>query len=147
MSLIIMRGPLLAAALALAACGHTRSVDQPASEQDAHPAKKQARPKKPTDEDKPKPRETGTLETPVPRTPAAAIEPGQLRQIQARLAQRKLLGQHESGTLDPPTEEALRRLQHDEDLPETGLPDHETVRKLGLDPDQVFAKRRGEPGR
>jgi len=97
------------------------------------------------DDDKRK-RQEGTAATPVPRTPVAALEPGQLREIQRRLGQRKLLGQHEDGNLDEPTRAALRKLQKDADLPETGLPDHETVRKLGLDPDQVFAKRRDDQG-
>jgi hypothetical protein len=94
------------------------------------------------DEDKPKKRYQGTSGTPVPLSPADALEPGQLREIQRRLGDRKLLGQHEDGNLDQATREALRKLQKAEDLPETGLPDHETVRKLGLDPDRVFAKRR-----
>jgi hypothetical protein len=141
---------LAAGALAAAACGHTRSAPSktestgPGTEPAKQPAKPSAA-RKPEDQRTP-PRKTGTAETPVPRTPAAALEPGQLRQIQRRLAERKLLGAHDEGTLDEPTRQALRRLQRQEDLPETGLPDSETVRKLGLDPDQVFARRRGPPG-
>jgi hypothetical protein len=34
----------------------------------------------------------------------------------------------------------LKQFQHDHDLPMTGQPDHETVSKLGLKPDDVFLK-------
>jgi hypothetical protein len=143
------------AALLLAACGHTTTTGTPqaarpeerraassssssassgssssgsgSSSKEARPAAKRAH---------------GTADTPVPRTPAAALEPGQLRNIQKKLSERHLLaGDHHSESIDQPTESALRRLQHEEKLPETGLPDHETVRKLGLDPDKVFTKR------
>jgi putative peptidoglycan binding protein len=135
-----VRGAVVAAALAMAACSHTSSVGQPSSNQvppKDRPAKSE---KKDQGQDQSK-REIGTAATPVSSTPAAALEPGQLRRIQHALAGRKLLGDHQEGSLDDATKRALRRLQHDEDLPETGLPDHETVRKLGLDPDEVFAKR------
>jgi hypothetical protein len=147
-------GWLMAAALLAGAC-HPHTVATPATDRDARAQaqKSPSGPKRPkpeaaakTDDDKAKPRDEGTADTPIPRNPAAALEHGQLKEIQRRLAQRKLLGEHEEGNLDEPTRVALRRLQKAEDLPETGLPDHETVRKLGLDPDQVFAKRREEPG-
>ena len=35
---------------------------------------------------------------------------------------------------------ALRRFQAAHDLPSTGVPDHETVRRLGLNPDELFRK-------
>jgi Putative peptidoglycan binding domain len=149
-----VRGSLLAALLAApAGCSHTRTTGTPAAPEKSgeatstRPARK-ARPpaEKTADEDKPKPRTTGTASTPVPRTPAAALEAGQLRRIQEALAGKHLLGTHESGTLDDATRRALRRLQEESDLPATGLPDHETVRKLGLDPDEVFAKRQNASG-
>jgi hypothetical protein len=137
------------AALVAGAC-HPHTVATPATDRNARAeAKAGSKERHPTagkkdDDEKAKQRHEGTAGTPVPLTPAAALEPGQLREIQRRLGERKLLGEHEEGRLDEPTRVALRRLQKAEDLPETGLPDHETVRKLGLDPDQVFAKRRDE---
>ena len=35
-------------------------------------------------------------------------------------------------------EAVLRRFQTAHDLPVTGVPDHETVRMLGLNPDDLF---------
>ena len=37
--------------------------------------------------------------------------------------------------------DSIRRFQRAEDLPATGVPDRETVERLGLDPDETF--RRG----
>jgi hypothetical protein len=34
--------------------------------------------------------------------------------------------------------DGLRRFQRAHDLPATGIPDHQTVKDLGLDPDQIF---------
>lgn len=47
-------------------------------------------------------------------------------------------GVNASGALDPKTQDALRAYQHSQGLPETGLPDYETLRRLGLKPDEVF---------
>jgi len=132
------------AALLLGACGHTTTTGAPqaAQREEGRPAASSSSSSSSSDEARPAKRAHGTGHTPVPRTPAAALEPGQLRNIQKKLSERHLLaGDHQSESLDQPTEKALRRLQHEEKLPETGLPDHETVRKLGLDPDKVFTKR------
>jgi hypothetical protein len=146
-----VRGLLLAGLLGPLACSHTTSAQVPTEKVPAkadRPAKKAASSsaERTAEEDKPKPHTTGTTNTPVPRTPVAALEKGQLRRIQEALAKKNLLGEHRSGDLDDATRRALRRLQHDSDLPETGLPDHETVRKLGLDPDEVFTKRQDAGG-
>ncbi len=42
---------------------------------------------------------------------------------------------------DAATREGVRRFQRAQDLPATGVPDAETVKRLGLDPDKTF--RRG----
>jgi hypothetical protein len=148
---------LLGGAL-LGACSHTETIPEPRKEE---PHKQEARKEEPRKQEprKEEPRaetartgptnpETGeapkkaTGDTPVARNPATLIVPGQVKRIQGKLRDRGLLAAAPSGTLDGATRSALKRLQHDEDLPETGLPDHETVRKLGLDPDEVFTKRK-----
>lgn len=55
-----------------------------------------------------------------------------------------------TGLLDTQTQEALRAFQKAQTLPDTGLPDFETIRRLGLEPDDVFhastpAERLGVP--
>ena len=39
---------------------------------------------------------------------------------------------------DAAKRQGLRRFQRAHDLPATGVADHETVKRLGLDPDQIF---------
>jgi peptidoglycan hydrolase-like protein with peptidoglycan-binding domain len=74
---------------------------------------------------------------PVRTTPNAMIPPGQMRKVQVALAQH---GQsvNETGHLDEKTESALRKFQNARGVPATGMPDFETVRLLGLDPQQIY---------
>jgi hypothetical protein len=56
----------------------------------------------------------------------------------------------ETGRFDQPTQLALLRYQKSEGLPATGLPDYETLRRLGLDPKDILfhdvpAERHGVP--
>ncbi|MBK7863599.1 MAG: peptidoglycan-binding protein [Archangiaceae bacterium] len=53
-----------------------------------------------------------------------------------------------TGDLDARTQEGLRAFQRSEQLPETGLPDYETLRRLHISPDELYhheppAKREG----
>jgi hypothetical protein len=43
-----------------------------------------------------------------------------------------------TGTLDEPTQRALSAWQHGEGLAETGLPDYQTLERLGIEPSEVF---------
>ena len=58
--------------------------------------------------------------------------------IQEALAKKGYLSSYETGALDARTRNALQKFQNDQGLPSTGAPDHETLRKLGLDPAKVF---------
>ena len=56
----------------------------------------------------------------------------------------------ETGKLDADTQAALRAFQKSEKMPETGLPDYETLRRLGVKPSEVFehlptSERKGVP--
>ncbi|MFL5368488.1 MAG: peptidoglycan-binding protein, partial [Myxococcales bacterium] len=44
------------------------------------------------------------------------------------------------GVVDAPTSAAVRKVQTDQDIARTGNPDHETVRRLGLDADALFRR-------
>lgn len=46
----------------------------------------------------------------------------------------------ENGKLDARTQAALRAFQKEQKLPETGLPDYATLKKLGIKPDELFEK-------
>ncbi len=44
----------------------------------------------------------------------------------------------ETGLLDAPTQEALRAFQQSQKLPETGLPDFESLRRNGVRPEEFY---------
>lgn len=87
-----------------------------------------------TVEDK-KPGEEQTL------SPESIFRDGAVEKIQEALrAQGSKL--EATGKLDEATEQALREFQDEKDLPKTGLPDHETLRLLGLDPKDLYLPNR-----
>jgi hypothetical protein len=143
----------LGAVVGGAACGHTREAEDP-SPKEAKKQEQQQEAKR--DETRPAAspkggggsgaRRRASKDNPTPAplstSPEGLLEPGAEKKIQAALARRGLLdaGDAHSGQLDGPTKKALRRFQHDADLPETGVPDRETIRRLGLPPDDLFKK-------
>ena len=136
--------------VALAGCGHARSVEDPAAAAEQNPGKAKAG-KAPNDtppsdrqraraarsETKEKP--SSPSEIPVTMSPAGQLSDGAVKKIQDRLVAKDFLdADQKSGELDERTSEGLRKFQKSRDLAATGTPDEETVRKLGLDPDQIF---------
>lgn len=76
---------------------------------------------------------------PVAASAAGLLKPGAAEKIEERLIARGLLEPAKrSGQLGGAASTALRRFQRDAKIAETGVPDHETVRRLGLSPDDVF---------
>lgn len=73
-----------------------------------------------------------------PASPEALLGNGAVGRIQRALVERKLLGEHEPGSLDAPTSAAIRRFQRGESLAETGFPDRETLQRLGIDPESAY---------
>jgi hypothetical protein len=72
-------------------------------------------------------------------SPAGGMIPGGVEEIQDALKQQGLLGaDYKRGELDETTAVAIRRFQEQNHLAQTGVPDHQTVRELGLDVDRVF---------
>lgn len=122
---------LLALALLLG-CGHAKTTAKP-PEKARHEEKEKAAPEREKHEAPANPHKT-----PVVESPEALLEPGAEDQIRAKLKADGLL-EDEHGSLEP----AIRKFQKANDLPATGVIDHETARKLGLDPARVF--RRAEP--
>lgn len=149
----VRAGALGAALLACGsiACFHTTKVDK---DQDAHDAKTQA-PAPANGTAQPKQSEGGASEQPkvtrrperpgrpgLAAAPSGLFVPGGVTQVQQALASRGYLdlSQVEDGRIDLPTTAAVRRFQEDQGLARTGNPDHETVRRLGIDPDALFRK-------
>ena len=107
-----------------AGCGHTHTVENtaPAAPEESpatHPSKS-AHPG------------AGTG-APVATSADALLAPGGAAEIRRKLKEDGFLEQ-DGGSL----EAALRKFQAKHDLPETGVPDHATVAKLGLDPNKIF---------
>ena len=142
----------LTAVVALAGCGHAHGVEDPSSAagqsseagkgpndtppSDRPPARAASRP---AAADK----QPGPSEIPVSMSPAGQLEDGAVKKIQDRLVALDFLGADQaSGELDGRTSEGLRKFQKSRDLAATGTPDQETVRRLGLDPKQIFRAAR-----
>jgi peptidoglycan hydrolase-like protein with peptidoglycan-binding domain len=74
---------------------------------------------------------------PVRTTPGGMLDPEAMKKIQARLGD-KGYKVDRSGQLDQATEGALRKFQAHEHVAATGLPDYDTLRRLGLDPRKIY---------
>jgi hypothetical protein len=79
---------------------------------------------------------------PLAASPGGLLVPGAVERIQEELAARGYLDLRAAkrGQMDDATASAIRKLQSDHDIARTGFPDHETVRRLGLDPDRLFRR-------
>jgi peptidoglycan hydrolase-like protein with peptidoglycan-binding domain len=66
------------------------------------------------------------------------MNPGSVEKIQEALRGKGLRAGAASGQLDAETSAALRRFQRSEGLAQTGAPDRETLRRLGVDPQEIY---------
>jgi hypothetical protein len=113
----------------LAGCGHTKTTEKPGEHEGSAapaPAESHEAPAAPPHQ------------APVVERPEALLAPGAEDDIRAKLKGAGFLD-GESTSL----EGAIRKFQVTQDLPATGVVDHQTARKLGLDPARVF--RHAEP--
>jgi hypothetical protein len=123
---------LLLAVASIAACSQTRKVARVDAERSPEePA--EAR-EVPPDRGRP----------PVPATPAGLLAPGGAKRVQQALAAEGFLdGPRGGDEIDDRTASALRRFQQQRGLAATGFPDRETLRRLGLDPKDVYERDDG----
>ena len=134
---------LLCAALWLAGCWHATKVEKPdqgaASEGTAQPKPSEGGPAAHARAAR-RPQRPGR--PPLAADPAGLFVPGGVEQLQKALASRGYLdaGDVEPDKIDQATSAAIRKFQADQGIARTGSPDHETVRRLGLDPDALFRK-------
>lgn len=78
----------------------------------------------------------------VNSNPESLLQDGAMAKIQEALSHKGLGDEHwKKGELDPPTSTAIRKLQKQEHLPATGVPDGRTAMALGLDPGEVMKRR------
>ena len=128
-----MKGIWLGLALALSGlgCAHTKTTDATSV---SEPPKGASPPS-----DRPPAKVHQGAETsggiPVASSPEGLLAPGGEQEIRDKLVDGGYLKKGDDGQS---TTSALRKFQKDKDLPETGIPDHQTVRALGLDPQRVF---------
>jgi peptidoglycan hydrolase-like protein with peptidoglycan-binding domain len=157
------RTAFVAGVLACAACFHTHKVakgdkDAKSPEEQASPATGGARTRAASDEQaapQPKESEGGAAakpsqarrpqkpgRPPLSAGPAGLFVPGGVEQVQNALAHKGYLdmSQVKEGDIDAQTSAAVRKFQSDQGIARTGNPDHETLRRLGLDPDKLFRK-------
>jgi hypothetical protein len=112
----------------LAACSHAKSVE-----------KLDGRDRGATADTKGRPQVTVNPEHPlVVDAPAKFLRPGAGRQLQEALRKKGILTQPDAEALGETTSDALSRFQQENDLAATGFPDAETLRRLDLDPDQIY---------
>jgi len=121
-------------AFALVGCAHVKTTE---------PAEPEAAEKRSSTERAPRtgrPRVAPTGEqpktTPLAQAPEGLLTPGAEQKIHDKLSAGGFMKEDANAS----TEAALRRFQAAHDLPSTGVPDHETIRRLGLNPDDLFRK-------
>jgi putative peptidoglycan binding protein len=130
----------LCIALALTACFHARSVEKKGEGQE------QPQPKQAEGGAAAKPRQARRPQKPgrppLAAAPGGLFVPGGVEKIQQALESRGYLDASEAkeGDIDVKTAAAIRKFQSDQGIARTGNPDHETVRRLGLDPDSLFRR-------
>ncbi len=74
---------------------------------------------------------------PVRTTPGGMLDDKSVKELQSALDKRGFKTS-DSGELDEETQAALRKFQKHEQLAATGLPDYDSLRKLGLNPKSVY---------
>jgi peptidoglycan hydrolase-like protein with peptidoglycan-binding domain len=74
---------------------------------------------------------------PEAMTPAALLKPGAVRQLQEALNKHGVEAP-ENGVFDQATQKSLIQFQRKAKIAETGLPDRETLKQLGLDADSIY---------
>ena len=140
------RWQVLLVALALGgACAHAKTTDDGTEKATAKESKEDDRKEEP----KSRPRAGGTKggelhpgnpdAIPVATAPDALLLPGADEKIRERLIAGGFLPA-DADKSKGATRGGIQKFQKAQDLPATGVPDAETVKRLGLDPDKTFRR-------
>jgi len=121
-------------ALALVGCAHVKTTEPAEPEAAEKPSSTERAPR--TGKLRVAPTGDQAKTTPLAQAPEGLLTPGAEQKIHDKLS----AGGFMKEDADASTGAALRRFQAAHDLPLTGIPDHETVRRLGLNPDDLFRK-------
>ena len=135
---------ILGVSLAFAgACAHTKTTDvgreKETAKQEERKDDKGAKPRAARETTKQSPElHPGKPDAvPVATGPEALLKPGAEEKIRERLVAGGLVDDGDEKSAAS-VREGIRRFQKEHDLPATGVADRETVKGLGLDPDQIF---------
>ena len=121
-------------ALALVGCAHAKTTEPAEPETAEKPSSTERAPR--TGKLRVAPTGAQPKTTPLAKAPEGLLTPGAEQKIHDKLSAGGFMKEDANDS----TEAALRRFQAAHDLPATGVPDHETVRRLGLNPDDLFRK-------
>jgi hypothetical protein len=133
-----------------AACFHTHSVgkqdDDSGKDEKQEKSEKQDKPQQKAALHSAKPSQVRNPQEPggppLSAGPAGLFVPGGVERVQNALAGKGYLDMSKAkkGDIDAETSAAVRRFQSDQGIARTGNPDHETLRRLGLDPDELMRR-------
>jgi len=124
-------------ALALVGCAHAKTSETTESAEPETAEKPSATERAPrTGKLRVAPTGDQPKTTPLAQAPEGLLAPGAEQKIHDKLSASGFMKEDANASAGT----ALRRFQAAHDLPATGVPDHETVRRLGLNPDELFRK-------
>jgi hypothetical protein len=128
------------------ACAHTKTTDdgtekeKQAKEEEQQPERARTEPKAkpPAGDGKGSELHPGKQDAvPVATAPDVLLKPGADDKIRERLKVGGYVDRDDKESAGA-LRQGIRRFQKEHDLPATGVADHETVKRLGLDPNQIF---------
>lgn len=136
---------LMLSVLWVIACAHTQQTEDEADQGGAKKEKKERHGKPPSDPTAVKRGRHSEVKRPayagrpeLATNAAGLMKPEGPMRIQKKLADQGYYQGEVTGALDEKTQEALRKFQAEHDLARTGAPDQETLKALGLSPDEIF---------
>ncbi|MDX2023706.1 MAG: peptidoglycan-binding domain-containing protein [Deltaproteobacteria bacterium] len=122
--------------IAPGACSHTKEVESGSEASKAAKPEKQDNAATSSTRAKPASRGRGNDDVPLASDPLRMLTPEGQKALREELKRRDLL--QEQGSVPA----ALRKFQASQGIPETGMPDDETLKRLGLDPNDVVVRVR-----
>ncbi|HSS37769.1 MAG TPA: peptidoglycan-binding domain-containing protein [Polyangia bacterium] len=140
----LTRAMAVAALVGCLGCGHAKTTDATSpstpdkAEERTPPADHPDRVAAPRAEGTRRDNPAETSGIPVASSPEGLLAPGAEAQIRDKLADGGYLDKNDKGDKDSSLESGLRKFQKARDLPQTGVPNHETIQALGLDPGRIF---------
>lgn len=118
-------------------CAHSKTTDEGREKQESKSeTKSEAKAEKPRAHET-SPNAGRADGVPLATAPAGLLAPGAEKKIRDRLVAEGFLAD-DAKRPEGAMSEGLRRFQRARDLPATGVPDDQTVKDLGLDPDEIF---------